>query len=113
MALDRQFLLNQVYFNQGILSTGPISKQMVWAYSPDVHVYQYNVEAANKLLDQAGFPRQRGVTRFSITFTHATFFDKLGAAMADQLRAVGIDLKQESLDFNAAVDKVFVKKDFD
>lgn len=113
MALDRQFLLNQVYFNQGSLSTGPISKQLAWAYTPDVHTYAYNVAAANQLLDQAGYPRQRNGTRFSITFTHATSFDKLGAAMADQLKAVGIDLRQESLDFNAAVDKVFVKKNFD
>ncbi|MBF6613258.1 MAG: ABC transporter substrate-binding protein [Chloroflexi bacterium] len=113
MALDRQFILNQVYFNQGTLSTGPISKQMVWAYTSDVTTYPYDVAMANQLLDQAGYPRGADGTRFAITFTHATSFDKLGAAMADELKQVGITLNQESLDFNTAVDKVFVKKNFD
>jgi peptide/nickel transport system substrate-binding protein len=112
-ALDRQFILANVYFGQGSISTGPISKRMAWAYTPDVHPYPHDVAAANSLLDGAGLPRGAGGMRFSVTFTHAASFDKLGAAMQAQLKEVGIDLKQESLDFNAAVDKVFVKKQFD
>ena len=111
-ALDRQFILNNIYFNQGTLSTGPISAQM-WAYTPDVKAYPHDVAAANQLLDKAGFPRGADGSRFAVTFTHASSFDKLGDAMKEQLKQVGITLNQESLDFNAAVDKVFVKKNFD
>ena len=113
MALDRQFILDRVYFGQGRISTGPISRQMVWAYTPDVKSYAYDVAAANRLLDQADFPRARNGTRFTIVFTHADSFGRLGEVMRDQLRAVGIDLQLEKMEVNAANDKVFIKKDFD
>lgn len=112
-ALDRQFILQRVYFGQGSVSTGPISREMAWAYTPDTRQYPYDVAAANQLLDQAGYARSAGGARFTVTFTHASSYAKLGEAMREQLKQVGIDLKLETLDFNAAVDKVFVKKDFD
>jgi peptide/nickel transport system substrate-binding protein len=111
-ALDRQFLLDKVYFGQGSLSTGPISKQM-WAYSPDVKAYPYDPTAANKLLDQAGLAKGSDGIRVQITFTAASNFTKLGEAMRDQLKQVGIQLNLDMLDTTAAVDKVFVKKNFD
>ena len=112
-ALDRQFLLDHVYFDQGLVSTGPISRQMTWAYSPDVRSYPYNPASANQLLDQAGYPRGLDGNRFTVTFTHASSFAKLGQAMREQLKQVGINLVLESLDFNVAVQKVFVQKNFD
>jgi peptide/nickel transport system substrate-binding protein len=112
-ALDRKFLLDHVYFDQGLVSTGPISQQMTWAYSPDVTSYPYSPASANQLLDQAGFPRGPDGNRFTVTFTFASSFAQLGAAMREQLKQVGINLVLESLDFNAAVQKVFVQKNFD
>jgi peptide/nickel transport system substrate-binding protein len=112
-ALDRQFILDRVYFGQGTVSTGPISRQMVWAYTPDVAAYPYNVAAANQLLDSAGYPRGADGTRFTIVFTHPTSFAKLGETMREQLKRVGINLQLEPLDVNAANDRVFVKKTFD
>jgi peptide/nickel transport system substrate-binding protein len=112
-ALDRQFLLDHVYFDQGQVSTGPISRQMTWAYSPDVGSYPYSPASANQLLDQAGYPRGPDGNRFTVTFTFASSFAELGAAMREQLKQVGINLVLESLDFNAAVQKVFVQKNFD
>jgi peptide/nickel transport system substrate-binding protein len=102
-----------VYFGQGSVSTGPISRQMEWAYTPDVTDYPHDVDRANQLLDQAGHERGADGNRFTITFTHASSFARLGEVMREQLRQVGINLELESMDFNAAVDKVFVQKDFD
>jgi len=112
-ALDRKFLLDHVYFDQGQVSTGPISRQMTWAYSPDVRSYSYSTASANQLLDQAGYPRGPDGNRFTVTFTSASSFAQLGQAMREQLKQVGINLVLESLDFNAAVQKVFVQKNFD
>lgn len=113
LALNRQFLVDKVYFGQGTASTGPISKQMTWAYSPNVKSYAYDPAAANKLLDQAGMAKGADGTRFKVTFTAASNFARLGEAMRDQLKQVGIQLDLESLDTAAAVDKVFIKKNFD
>ncbi|MDQ6905897.1 MAG: ABC transporter substrate-binding protein [Chloroflexota bacterium] len=112
-AIDRKFIVDQVYFNQGIPSTGPISSQMAWAYTQQVHQYPFNVAQANQSLDQAGYAKGADGTRLTVTFTHAASYAKLGEALREQLKAVGINLQLETLDVNAANDKVFVKKDFD
>ncbi len=111
-ALDRQFILDRVYFGQGKLSTGPISSQM-WAYSPEVQSYPYDPEAAGALLEAAGYPAGADGTRLTLTFTHPSSFARLGEVMREQLKAAGINLQLESLDTSAAVDKVFVQKEFE
>ena len=112
-ALDRQFILDRVYFGQGSVSTGPLSSQMQWAYTPDVTEYAHDPARAEELLEAAGYPAGADGTRLTITFTHPSNFARLGEVMREQLRAVGINLELESLDTTAAVDKVFVQKDFD
>lgn len=112
-ALDRQFLVDRVYFGQGRPATGPISHLLAWAYTPDVRQYPHDVAAAARLLDEAGLTAGPGGERFAITFTHGSTQQRLGQAVREQLKAVGITLKLETLDFNAAVERVFVKKDFD
>ncbi len=112
-AIDRKFIVDQVYFNQGIPSTGPISNQMAWAYTSQVHQYPFNVAQANQMLDQAGYTKGADGMRLTVTFTHAASYAKLGEALREQLKAVGINLQLETLDVNAANDKVFMKKDFD
>ncbi|HET9494468.1 MAG TPA: ABC transporter substrate-binding protein [Chloroflexia bacterium] len=113
MALDRQFIVDRVYFGQGKASTGPLSRQMVWAYTPDVKSYEYNVASANAMLDRAGYPRGSDGNRFTIVFTHAPAFARLGEVIREQLRQVGINFQLESMDVNAANEKVFIRKDFD
>lgn len=112
-ALDRQLIADRVYFGQGTPSTGPISKQLRWAYSPDVPAYPYDRAQAGRLLDQAGYRQQGSSPRLTLTFTHPTTSSRLGQALRDQLKQVGIDLRLEGLDFNASVEKTFVRKDFD
>ena len=65
------------------------------------------------MLDGAGLPRGADGTRFTITFTHAVSFARLGEALREQLKGAGIRLELQGLDVSAANDKVFVKKDFD
>jgi peptide/nickel transport system substrate-binding protein len=113
LALDRQVIVDRVYFGQGTPSTGPISRKLAWAYSPDVHPYSYNPHEAERLLDAAGLRRRAGEPRLAITFTHPTTASRLGQALRDQWKQIGVDLRLEALDFNASVEKTFVRKDFD
>lgn len=113
MAIDRQFIVDRVYFGQGRPATGPISHLLTWAYTPDVRQYPHDVTAAAHLLDEAGLKVGPGGERFAITFTHASTQQRLGQALREQLKAVGITLNLNTLDFNAAVDHVFVRKIFD
>ena len=113
MALDRQFIVDHVYFGQGRPATGPISHLLAWAYTPDVRQYPHDLAAAARLLDEAGQKIGRGGERFAITFTHASTQQRLAQAVREQLKAVGITVNLETLDFNAGVDRVYVKKTFD
>lgn len=113
MALDRQFIVDHVYFGQGRPATGPISHLLAWAYTPDVRQYAHDIAGAARLLDEAGIRAGRNGERFAITFTHANTQQRLGQAIREQLKAVGITVNLETLDFNAQVDRVFVKKNFD
>ncbi len=112
-AIDRPFIVERVYFGQGRPATGPISRLLTWAYTPDVRQYPHDTAAARRLLDEAGWQPRGNRPRFSLTFTHATSHQRLGQALREQMKAVGITLELETLDFNAAVEKVFIKKDFD
>ena len=112
-ALDRAFIVERIYFGQGTPATGPISHLLSWAYTPETRQYPHDVEAARRLLSEAGWQPGKSGERFAVTFTHAGNQQRLGQAMREQLGRVGITLNLQTLDFNATVERVFVKKDFD
>jgi peptide/nickel transport system substrate-binding protein len=112
-AIDRQAIVDRVYFGQGRPATGPISRLLAWAYTPDVRQYPHDSAEAMRLLDDAGWrPRANG-ERFAVAFTHASNQQRLALALREQLKAAGITLTLRTLDFNSQVDEVFVKKTFD
>lgn len=112
-ALNRQAIVDRVYFGQGRPATGPISHLLAWAYTPDVRQYAHDPAETRRLLDEAGFPAGKNGERLAITFTHAQTQQRLATALRDQLSVVGITLNLRTLDFNAQADQVFVKKTFD
>ena len=112
-ALDRRFIVDRVYFGQGQPATGPINHLLAWAYTSDVQQYPHDPAAARALLDAAGWKPKAGGNRFAITFTHANNHQRLAQVLREQLKAVGIRLDLQTMDFNAQVEQVFVKKTFD
>ena len=112
-AIDRRFIVDRVYFGQGTPATGPISHLLIWAYTPNTRQYPHDPGAAALLLDEAGWKPSATGERFAITFTHAANQQRLAQALRQQLASLGITLNLHTLDFNAAVEQVFVKKTFD
>ena len=112
-AIDKQVIVDRVYFGQGRPATGPISHLLAWAYSPRVRQYPHDLSEAGRLLDQAGLLPGAGGERLTITFTHAQNHQRLAMALREQLKAAGITLRLQTMDFNSQVEQVFVKKAFD
>jgi peptide/nickel transport system substrate-binding protein len=54
MALDRQALIDQALYGQGILANGPI-RSWSWAYNPNQPLITFDPAKANSLLDEAGW----------------------------------------------------------
>ena len=70
-----------------------------WAYEPNVAVYGYDPDRARKLLDEAGKP-ETGGKRFRLTLKTSTLSiaRKVGEALQEQLRKIGVDLDLQPLE---------------
>ncbi|MGI9165583.1 MAG: ABC transporter substrate-binding protein [Pyrinomonadaceae bacterium] len=112
-AIDKNFLVDKLLFGQGVAATGPVSHMLGWAYNPNVDKYAHDAVLANRLLDEAGLRRANDGIRFHLKFVHAASYAKVAEALRDQLREVGIAVDLQLMEFAAAVDAVYIKKDFD
>ena len=112
-AIDKDYLVDKLLLGMGAPATGPVSRMLGWAYNPNVDRYEKNVALANQLLDEAGYRRGADGTRFRLKFVHAPSYAKVAEALRDQLSAAGIAVDLQLMEFSAAVDAVYIKKDFD
>lgn len=72
-----------------------------WAWTDDVQRYDYDPKRAEKLLNEAGYPRGPGGVRFHVTMKTSTDEDTrlLAAVLQQQLGEVGIALDLRSYEF--------------
>ncbi len=112
-AIDKNYIVEKLHFGIGKAATGPISSLLGWAYNPNVEKYEKNLELAGQLLDEAGYKRDSGGVRFKLKAVYASSYSKVMEALRDQLREIGIEFDMQQMEFAAAVDAVYIKKDFD
>ncbi|MEO7672572.1 MAG: ABC transporter substrate-binding protein [Pyrinomonadaceae bacterium] len=112
-AIDKNYIVDKIAFGKGTVVTGPISSQLKWAHNPNVFKYERNLPLAEQMLDDAGYRRDGESVRFHLKFVYAASYAKVVEVVRDQLRDVGIAVDLEQLEFSAAVDRVYLKKDFD
>ena len=67
MALDRKKIVDVIWYGQGKPATGPIVSANPILYNKALKPFEYSIDKANKLLDEAGFPRGAGGVRFKLT----------------------------------------------
>ncbi len=119
-ALDRQFILDTIWFGAGKVATGPISSNFAPSglYSDAVEIYQQpdGVERANKLLDEAGYPRKEDGIRFTIThdvMPYGSTWAQLGEYVVQALGKVGIKVVLRQEDQPRWLKRIFTDYDFD
>jgi peptide/nickel transport system substrate-binding protein len=103
-ALDRNFILNRLWFGIGKVATGPIASTTKF-YDPAVAKLQaYDPKKANELLDAAGLkPDSKGV-RFTIkqlSLPYGEVWTRLSEYFRTALRQVGIEVVLETTDAGA------------
>ena len=100
MAVDRNFIAQRLWFGIGKPATGPFHSATRF-YDGNAKSAAFNVEAAKKLLDEAGHkPNAQGV-RFSlkhISLPYGEVFTRLGEYLRQSFRQVGVELQLESVD---------------
>jgi peptide/nickel transport system substrate-binding protein len=125
-ALDREAFLRQVLFNEGRVAAAPISSEIPWAHARGLRLPQFDRAEAERLLDAAGWKKERdptrvargvnGVpdgTRLALDFVHFPTFAKYGELVRQHLGAVGIDISLRLLEPAAFAPTVFKDRAFD
>jgi len=113
-AIDKNFIVRNIYFGFGKPATGPIasgSRQ----YTGDVAQYAYDVQAAARLLDEAGYPAGKDGVRFSMTLDTLRDPETLRTAeyIRQALRRVGIQVELRNSDLGTFIRNVYAEYAFD
>ncbi len=115
-AIDKKLVVDTVFLGYATNSTGPVPKNASQFYTSDVTLYDFNIDKANALLDEAGYPRGRDGNRFSLKLLPAPYFNEtkqFGAYLRQALSAIGIDAQQVNNDAAAHQKAVYTDHDFD
>lgn len=119
--LNRAEIVEAVYGKFADVINIPQSKQS-WAYTDEsIEKYEFDIEKAKSLLDEAGWTvggdgiREKNGEKFKIDFSGTAdnpVVDAILPIMTANYKELGIDIVAETLDFNAILDKTD-KGDFD
>ncbi len=96
-ALDLDFVIQKLHQGMTHRSTGPIHSSSPF-YSDQVNQYEYNLEKANQLLDEAGYKRGADGMRFSLDLTYMPVpvieheHKMIAEYMKPQLKKIGINI---------------------
>jgi peptide/nickel transport system substrate-binding protein len=115
-AIDKQFVLDTIFLGYAAEATGPVPKNAPAFYTDDVTIYDFDVEKANALLDEAGFPRGADGVRFQLNLLPAPYFNEtrqFGDYLRQALAAVGIDATLVANDSAAHQRAVYTDHAFD
>jgi peptide/nickel transport system substrate-binding protein len=100
MAIDRNFIVNRLWFGVGKAATNPIASTTRF-HDPAMRIPAFNVREANALLDAAGLrPNAQGVraTIKHIVLPYGEIWTRLSEYLRQAMRQIGIVLELESTD---------------
>ncbi|KKC37984.1 ABC transporter substrate-binding protein [Devosia epidermidihirudinis] len=113
--IDKDYIRDTIYYGYGAVIDGPFAPEVPY-YTPGLPHYEVDVDLANRLLDEAGYPRDANGVRFQIRIDPRPLADT-DRPTAEYLRArlaeVGIEATLRTQDFAAYVNRVFTERDFD
>lgn len=93
-AIDKDFVVNTIFLGYAKPSTGPVPEYATPVYTPDVTTYPFDVAEANRILDDAGYPRGADGVRFGLRLLPAPYFNEtrqFGDYLRQALAAIGIN----------------------
>ncbi|MFC4277994.1 ABC transporter substrate-binding protein [Achromobacter aloeverae] len=116
-AIDKQALIDTVWYGLGKPAVSPIPSSLTAFHTSEgVPQYPYDPKAAERLLDEAGYPRKAGGMRFTLNQEYQNFhetFKNNAEYIRQALRRVGIDVKVNNRDIAGHLKAVYGAYDFD
>ena len=118
-AINRKFVIDNVWFGFGKPATGPISSNfaVTGLYTPEVKSYNVptGIEMANKLLEEAGFTRGPGGVRFEIVHDLTPYgeeWQRFGEYVQQVLAEIGIKATLRYEDVPTWLRRLYTDYDF-
>jgi peptide/nickel transport system substrate-binding protein len=112
-AIDRNEMNERAFFGIGVPSSTTFAPTDP-NYNADIETYSPpDIELANQLLDEAGWPRGEDGVRFEMRSMGYDNLADWAEVLKQQLAEVGIEVTVEGGDFDFVVDKGYVQHDFD
>ncbi|MEQ1954853.1 ABC transporter substrate-binding protein [Mesorhizobium sp. CN2-181] len=115
-ALDRKLLANNGFFGYAKPATGPIASYQERFYTPDTEQYDFNVEKAEQLLDEAGLSKDANGVRLSfdnMPIPYGEDYTRTAQLIQQLLKRVGIQVELKSYDVATYFRKLNVERDYD
>lgn len=122
-AIDRKGMVNKLIEGNGEVKDTPMLTGS-WAYPKDVEFkkYEYDVEKSKKLLNEAGYTLKDGIMtnaggqklEFKLDVpTGNTVREQAAQVIQENLKAVGIKVELNKMEFPALMEKVVANHEFD
>lgn len=115
-AIDKQFVVDTIFLGYAAQATGPVPANAPEFYTPDVTLYDFDIDKANALLDEAGFAPDTSGVRFTLDLLPAPYFaetKQFGDYLRQALAKVGIDANVVANDSAGHQKAVYTDHDFD
>ncbi len=115
-SLDYATIIDNVFLGQGYQIAANVLPAIDWAYDPSIAPYDYNLDGAKALLEEAGWVDSDGdgirekdgktLTLSLVTNAGNQVREDLGVLVQDQLTQVGFEIKFEAIDFGVMVEQM-------
>lgn len=116
-AIDKEFVVNNIWHGFATAAKGgPVTIKQSDFYTDDVPQYDFDLEKAAKLLDEAGYPAGSDGKRFSATIDYSPSgdtFRQTAEILRQNLAKIGIDLTLRAQDGPTYLRRVWTDNDFD
>ncbi len=115
-AVDREFLLKNVWYGYGTVANAPIPKGFADFTTDDVPTYPFDLKKAEALLEAAGLKRNAQGVRLAFTNDPndtAGLLFRTAQVLRSNLARIGVKMEIRSQDFGEFVNRVYTRRDFD
>ncbi len=116
MAIDREKLVDVIWYGNGKPSRGPIVSGNPNHFDKSLKPFEYSVAKANKLLDEAGYPRGAGGVRFKLTQNWLPYGEewvRQAEFIRQELGKVGIQVDLQAVDMGGWLKRVYTDWTYD
>ena len=117
-AVERRWVIDNIWFGFGRVATGPINSNLGHFYTKEVRNYEVpdGIEQANRLLDEAGYPRNADGVRFEMVHDLTPYgeeWQRFGEYVRQRLDQVGIRVRLRYEDVATWLRRVYTDVDFE